>query len=817
MDNEDTEISDLQTAKVALHGALAMVRNLQDLNQRLKGDVQDATHREKLTLKREVEAQAAVVRMQGELNQLKVYYAAFESDLKEKARHEAAREEQFKWERQMAKLQESIDILHKSRTLKDEELQRVRDDVQKKDKAISLLLEQGTAAKMRMHAEWAVELERFEAKHAEHLHAIGLEKEKEVQAQWAERFAKLQERCQNLEQELAEKDHLLTQKFHERIQKVLAQGKLREQNLWDQTQRLRAIFEQEIHQRFEQRLAAKEADYKANLVALETRLLDQSAAREKALQLEKEAALDALRQAANRPQLQLKEEMDAFKTKIELEFLERERVLRERYQALERAAADRAQSQELAYLAQLAEEKETLFKTHSETLRAHLEQTERRHQQELAEQEGRLTHAQATLDQSQVRIAVLEKQLLKTDEERKQASERAMSLELDIARAQTVAQETLGVMRDKVEEEHRSARISLQHELQKRDREKSELENELRLARTQEETLRAALSAHDAQLTERYAMLEQSLREKERELDLLDRRLKAESLEKQTELSRSSLSTHQREEKVREEEALLEQRRLQLDVVEKQSQFLRDQLTAALRQTEKMDGNSGGTGQRLVDDWMFGFAHQIRNPLAIIRSTAEALADAKALPANMKALEAIIQSADGLTERLAQFMEFSKPMDPLFKPVSLDLVMRDALVGIRDSFARVGIKVNYTVEEKLPLVPGNANQFQDAFTELLLNALEAMPQGGTLDIRLSYDVSHDQVIATLQDSGRGINADHLTQIGKPFFTTKTGHAGLGLAHAKRVLHLYAGDLKIESPVSEGAQVRCLFRRKGWAP
>ena len=284
MDNEETEISDLQTAKVALHGALAMVRNLQDLTQRLKGDVQDAAHREKLAIKREVEAQAAVVHMQGELNQLKVYYAAFEADLKEKARHDATREEQFKWERQMTKLQESIDSLQKSRTLKEEELQRVRDDVLKKDKAISLLLEQGTAAKMRMHAEWAVELERFEAKHAEHLQIIGLEKEKETQAQWAERFAKLQERCQNLEQELAEKDHILTQKFHERIQKVLAQGKLREQNLWDQTQRLRETFEQEIRQRFEQRLAGKEAEHKAGLIALETRLLEQSAAREKALQ-----------------------------------------------------------------------------------------------------------------------------------------------------------------------------------------------------------------------------------------------------------------------------------------------------------------------------------------------------------------------------------------------------------------------------------------------------------------------------------------------------------------------------------------------------
>ena len=153
------------------------------------------------------------------------------------------------------------------------------------------------------------------------------------------------------------------------------------------------------------------------------------------------------------------------------------------------------------------------------------------------------------------------------------------------------------------------------------------------------------------------------------------------------ELQRSAILVQQHEEKVREEEALLEQRRLQLDVVEKQCQFLRDQLTAALRQTgNHSTAVPGGTSQHLVDDWMFGFAHQIRNPLAIIRSTAEALADAKAAPVHTKALDAIIQSADGLTERLAQFMEFSKPMDPLFKPVSLDAVMRDALEGIRDSW-----------------------------------------------------------------------------------------------------------------------------------
>jgi two-component system, NtrC family, sensor kinase len=203
-------------------------------------------------------------------------------------------------------------------------------------------------------------------------------------------------------------------------------------------------------------------------------------------------------------------------------------------------------------------------------------------------------------------------------------------------------------------------------------------------------------------------------------------------------------------------------------------------------------------------------AHGLRNPLASIRAATQlALHQLPARSPQREHLQAVIAEVDRLEKRIAHLLDFTKPVG--FSPVAERLAtLVDRVVAVfAEKLGRQGITVTVDVSPRLPEAWVDAFQIEQAFLEVVSNALEAMPRGGTLAIgatRVADGAGGARLRVTVRDTGEGIPAAALARVAEPFFTTKADGTGLGLAIAKRFVEQNAGALTIVSREREGTVV-----------
>jgi signal transduction histidine kinase len=199
-------------------------------------------------------------------------------------------------------------------------------------------------------------------------------------------------------------------------------------------------------------------------------------------------------------------------------------------------------------------------------------------------------------------------------------------------------------------------------------------------------------------------------------------------------------------------------------------------------------------------------AHEIRNPLAGIKTTAQALSEEFGEnDSRREYIDRIIKEIDRLNDLLRTFFSFAKPRRLDLTPCHL----RDVIKEVKGLLAKEAEKMKVTVKEvydnNLPLVPLDVNQMQQVFMNLFLNALEAMPQGGTLLVEAGrMDSQKGWIQVNIKDTGRGIVSEHLTKIFDPFFTTKSKGLGLGLAITHKILEGHGGSISVESTLGNGS-------------
>jgi PAS domain S-box-containing protein len=195
-------------------------------------------------------------------------------------------------------------------------------------------------------------------------------------------------------------------------------------------------------------------------------------------------------------------------------------------------------------------------------------------------------------------------------------------------------------------------------------------------------------------------------------------------------------------------------------------------------------------------------AHEIRNPLAGIKTTAQALSEElEEKDPRKEYIDRIVKEIDRLNDLLRTFFSFAKPKRLDCIPCRIQDIIREVkgLLAKEAERNRVTIKEMYA--DTLPLVPLDANQMQQVFINLFLNALQAMPEGGKLTVEIDQRDSWVQV--KIKDTGKGIASDHLTKIFDPFFTTKSKGLGLGLAITQKILKGHGGTIAVESIPGEG--------------
>ncbi|MEJ2671259.1 MAG: ATP-binding protein [Deltaproteobacteria bacterium] len=225
-------------------------------------------------------------------------------------------------------------------------------------------------------------------------------------------------------------------------------------------------------------------------------------------------------------------------------------------------------------------------------------------------------------------------------------------------------------------------------------------------------------------------------------------------------------------------------------------------LEAQLHQSERLAA---------LGEMTAGVAHEVRNPLGIISSTAELLQErlARYEPQDRLA-RIIVEESNRLNEKVTEFLDFARPRIPHLRPCDMEATLNRSLEMLQPEIERRGIQVNreYQLNGRPLLV--DQDLLHQAFLNIFLNAIQAMPRGGHLTVSTRPGPHGQGEEIQFQDDGEGIDPETLKKILNPFFTTKEKGSGLGLPIVKSIIEAHHGTIKINSTVGEGTTIILTF-------
>jgi len=206
-----------------------------------------------------------------------------------------------------------------------------------------------------------------------------------------------------------------------------------------------------------------------------------------------------------------------------------------------------------------------------------------------------------------------------------------------------------------------------------------------------------------------------------------------------------------------------------------------------------------------------GIAHELRNPLAGIKTTAQALGEEMTgEDPRREYLQRITKEIDRLNELLKTFFSFAKPQKLNLTPCHVRDIINEIIPFLIKEIADKGIRFEEKYDPHLPRIKADKTQMHQVFLNLFLNAIQAMPEGGELKIGVSSFVSaggdgprQNFVKAVVSDTGKGIPPHMIDRIFDPFFTTKPKGIGLGLSIAYQIINKHGGTIKVESEWEKG--------------
>lgn len=203
-----------------------------------------------------------------------------------------------------------------------------------------------------------------------------------------------------------------------------------------------------------------------------------------------------------------------------------------------------------------------------------------------------------------------------------------------------------------------------------------------------------------------------------------------------------------------------------------------------------------------------GIAHELRNGLNPISGSAECLQRELRLEGeNAVLLELIVRECSRLNRFVTDLLNYSRERELAVTPLDLDAQLASVREGLlRDPRRAEAVRLDWQPHGAAPQVPADGDLLRQVWINLGVNALEAMPQGGTLTVRCRPGRGSELVVE-FADTGHGIAAADLSRVGQPFFTTKKGGTGLGLAIAQRIVERHGGTLVIESETGRGTTAR----------
>jgi two-component system sensor histidine kinase HydH len=201
-------------------------------------------------------------------------------------------------------------------------------------------------------------------------------------------------------------------------------------------------------------------------------------------------------------------------------------------------------------------------------------------------------------------------------------------------------------------------------------------------------------------------------------------------------------------------------------------------------------------------------AHEVRNPLGVIFNAVTSLRrllKVEGDPAML--LDILTEESDRLNRIVADLLDFTRPREPILQPEDLGRVLLDSIDAARVQGGPDTETVRFVTEVDPHLPPAHMDRrlIRQALINVLVNALQAMPQGGTVTVRACRELhgGKDWLRSDVSDQGMGIPSELLHRVFEPFFTTKAQGTGLGLAVVRRILEEHGGEISVESTPGRG--------------
>jgi two-component system sporulation sensor kinase A len=205
----------------------------------------------------------------------------------------------------------------------------------------------------------------------------------------------------------------------------------------------------------------------------------------------------------------------------------------------------------------------------------------------------------------------------------------------------------------------------------------------------------------------------------------------------------------------------------------------------------------------VVGELAAGIAHEIRNPLTSIKGFIQMMKETKQV--NDSYVTIILKELERINQIVGELLVLSKPQMKSYRAFRLNEVLN----YVTSLIAHQALLQNVTIECSNwwvnPIIYGERNELIQVFINILKNALEAMPNGGTIRINVAH-IEQDRVKITVSDTGKGIERERLNKLGEPFYTLKEKGMGLGLTISTKIIQEHKGSLQIESEVGKGTKV-----------
>jgi signal transduction histidine kinase len=218
----------------------------------------------------------------------------------------------------------------------------------------------------------------------------------------------------------------------------------------------------------------------------------------------------------------------------------------------------------------------------------------------------------------------------------------------------------------------------------------------------------------------------------------------------------------------------------------------------------------------VVGELAAGLGHEVKNPLAGIKSAVNLLSDELTLKDEDRALFSQIVDEVGRLEALMKsFLNFAKPPKPQWESVNVNAIIETTIDFYLQSNRSPSdetrrFQIVKELDDRVPSTIADPVQLQQVILNLLLNSLDAMPQGGTFSVATRYDMFADTIQVEVRDTGRGIDPGTIDKVFQPFFTTKAKGTGLGLAICKQLIDQHGGGISVENAPGGGVLFRIVL-------